>query len=286
MRQLKFFTLVLVVLAALALSSAVMMASAPVCKPGDTGYNPSADLSGSLIGPGFHSGSITNKSTVCAYEVGIASYRKYDISDSVIATQELFDFKLAVVQPGQTLGPDVLKVKLPECATQVDLFWGPLIPSFANGDRYSSPVNRLLAARHINDKGVCKQGGGRGCTLGYWKNHLNAWGPTGYNPHHTVAFMFKNASLYPSLANQTLLQGLNFTGGPTLTHKAALLIKQAIPAVLSANHPGVDDYPLSAATVIMQVNAALASGNAQTMQTLQAQLDQFNNLGCPLNGRR
>jgi hypothetical protein len=46
-------------------------------------------------------------------------------------------------------------------------------------------------------------------------------------------------------------------------------------------HAGVT-YPLSTAGVIDQVNAALASGNRNTMLQLAGELDVLNNLGCPL----
>jgi hypothetical protein len=42
------------------------------------------------------------------------------------------------------------------------------------------------------------------------------------------------------------------------------------------------EFPLSQSDVIAQVNAALASGNRQTMLSLASQLDKLNNLGCPM----
>jgi hypothetical protein len=41
------------------------------------------------------------------------------------------------------------------------------------------------------------------------------------------------------------------------------------------------NYPLTVSQVISQVNAALASLNRGTMLTLEAQLDQYNNLESP-----
>jgi len=41
---------------------------------------------------------------------------------------------------------------------------------------------------------------------------------------------------------------------------------------------------MTTADVIADVNAALASGDRQTMLDLAGELDADNNLGCPLNG--
>jgi hypothetical protein len=55
-----------------------------------------------------------------------------------------------------------------------------------------------------------------------------------------------------------------------------------VAALLNSAHPAID-YPLSAAQVIADVNAALASGDRKTMITLAKQLDRSNNAPCPLN---
>jgi len=84
------------------------------------------------------------------------------------------------------------------------------------------------------------------------------------------------------LDNRTLLQALSFQGGSSTTAAARILLRAAVSALLNSASPDVD-YPLTTAQVIAQVNAALASNNRSTMLTLAAQLDLFNNLGCPLN---
>jgi hypothetical protein len=125
-------------------------------------------------------------------------------------------------------------------------------------------------------------GGGQGCTPGYWKNHPDSWPPTGYSPSQTVKSVFAQAASYPSLGNATLLNALSFDGGSTLEGAAANLLRAAVAALLDASHPGVD-YPRTPASVISDVNAALASNNRDTMLSLASQLDADNNLGCPLN---
>lgn len=122
-----------------------------------------------------------------------------------------------------------------------------------------------------------------GCTPGAWKKHLlkaGEWVPTGYSPDQTVVSVFSGAAAYPDLASATLLEALSFKGGDTVEEKAETLLRVAVAALLNAAHPDVN-YPMSAGVVIAKVNAALASGDPNTMLDLKAILDDYNNLGCP-----
>jgi hypothetical protein len=82
--------------------------------------------------------------------------------------------------------------------------------------------------------------------------------------------------------NVTLANALRFNGGSGLTGAARNLLRAAVAALLNSSSPDVD-YALTTAEVIQLVNAALASNNRNTMLTLAAQLDRYNNRGCPLN---
>jgi len=105
-------------------------------------------------------------------------------------------------------------------------------------------------------------GGGEGCTPGYWKNHLGAWGPTGYSTGDKFDTVFGVSMFGPNI---TLLQALNQGGGGIYA-----LGRHGVAALLSAAHPGVD-YPLTIAEVI----TAVQSGNKDL-------LERSNELGCPL----
>lgn len=124
--------------------------------------------------------------------------------------------------------------------------------------------------------------GGQGCTPGYWKNHTDSWPATGYSPGQKVQSVFAKASLYPGLGSDTLHAALSFKGGSTLEGAAGNLLRASVAALLDASHPGVD-YPRTPASVISDVDAALASGNRDTLLSLASALDADNNLGCPLN---
>lgn len=118
-----------------------------------------------------------------------------------------------------------------------------------------------------------------GCTPGYWKNHLDSW--QGYTSGQTLESVFDVPDSL-GMDNNTLLQALDFGGGPGVTGGAQILFRAAAAALLNAEHSGVN-YPLTTAQVISQVNAALATNNRDAMLTLATDLDIKNNLGCPLN---
>jgi uncharacterized repeat protein (TIGR01451 family) len=120
-----------------------------------------------------------------------------------------------------------------------------------------------------------------GLTPGYWKNHLDSWVPTGFNPNQTLESVFDVPNSL-GLDNATLLEALNFGGGGGTKGAAQTLLRAAVAALLNSAHPNID-YPRSTASVINDVNAALASGSRSTMLTLAAALDADNNLGGDIN---
>jgi uncharacterized repeat protein (TIGR01451 family) len=113
---------------------------------------PEIALSGTIqAGGGAAAGYITNNAEVaCDFEIGLASYRKFDES---IDTQVIFDSVTPTVriEAGQTIS---LSVTLPACAGQVDLFYGPVISPTFGSQRYG---DRLLAAVHFGGEDYCTQ---------------------------------------------------------------------------------------------------------------------------------
>ena len=129
---------------------------------------------------------------------------------------------------------------------------------------------------------------GKGCTPGYWKQpqHFDSWKPTGLAPTGQIGNVFSKSSLYTldgkKMSKYTLVEGLAFQGGSGLVGAAQILLRASIAAELNARYPGLG-YPWTAAAVVTATNNALASANRVTMLTLAAQLDELNNLNCPLN---
>jgi hypothetical protein len=118
-----------------------------------------------------------------------------------------------------------------------------------------------------------------GCTPGFWKNHPDAWGPTGFTTSMTLEDVF-NVPDSLGLDSVTLLDALSFEGGMGNLGAAKILLRAAVAAILNAAHPDVD-YDFTVAEIVADVNAALA-GNRNDMLELAADLDAANNAGCPL----
>ena len=129
-------------------------------------------------------------------------------------------------------------------------------------------------------------GGGEGCTPGYYKNlkkHLFAWMDAGHDPDDLVSSVFNESANapYAHLGAATLHDGLSFQGGSTVAEKAETLLRAAIAAVLNADNPNID-YAFSSASIVADVNAALAGQNPVTIISLKDDLDVANNKGCDL----
>lgn len=148
----------------------------------------------------------------------------------------------------------------------------------------SEALDNTLGSGAVDGIRICQRQalGDDGCTPGYWKNHTRSWAGTGLTPGQTVGSVFSGASAFPSLASSSLLDALQGGGGSGTAGAARILLRAAVAALLNAGHPGVE-YPRTAAAIVADVNAALASNNRSTMLALAGELDEDNNAGCPLN---
>lgn len=251
--------------------------------------DPEADLSGWLELNGDSTavtGHIVNSSSSCSYDVGLASYFKYENGgDASIPDQELAFSHTSTIAPNSQIA---LYVELPDCSTQIDLFYGDLIYSFtAENSLYGE---RLLAFHH-RETYPCDSGGGdEGCTPGYWKNHEGFWsfkslryvdvffGGLGYLGGGDAALL---AEVYAVIGDLTLDDALSVRGN---RFKYEALLRHSAAAMLSASHPEVD-YPLSPQDVVASVRNAWTSwlnDDLGAVDATKTELDNFNNLGCDL----
>jgi hypothetical protein len=160
----------------------------------------------------------------------------------------------------------------------------PIITGDVEIQMGTATVDRVTGSAAIDNIKVCtrqEELGEEGCTPGFWKNHPARWAATGFSQGQTLESVFNVPDAF-GVDNATLLAALSFSGGPALADAARLLLHHAVAALLNASHPGVD-YPRTAASIISDVNAALASGSRSTMLALKNALDRDNNSGCPLN---
>lgn len=112
-------------------------------------------------------------------------------------------------------------------------------------------------------------GGGEGCTPGYWKQeqHFDSW--VGYAPGDSFDAVFGVDSSFA-----TLLDGAEAKGGGENA-----LARHAVAALLNASNPDVS-YEYSEAEIIALVQGAYASGDFESAKDM---LEYQNELGCPLD---
>lgn len=152
------------------------------------------------------------------------------------------------------------------------------VQALSQGGDFPASLSWIAASLSIENP---PRDDGEGCTPGYWKNHLDAWGPTGFSPGQALSTVFSPAGL-GTLGSSTLLEALNFGGGSSLAQKKQILLRAAVASLLNAAHPDVA-FGMTPAQVIAAVNAALESNDATTILNLATSLDTDNNRGCPLN---
>jgi len=121
----------------------------------------------------------------------------------------------------------------------------------------------------------------QGCTPGYWKQqqHFDSW--VVYTPGTKISSIFTVPGSI-NLGDKTFLQALSFSTGKQDKTGAETLLRAAVAALLNASNPNVD-YSYTTTQIVDWVNAAMATGNRQTMLNLATQLDNANNYSCPLN---
>jgi len=116
---------------------------------------------GGQLGDGTGTVVHTNASGLnCVYEVGLASYKKYD---NVLYNQTLFDSTTVMIGPGEM---KELQVDLPGCAVQIDFFYGPPIVEFkrkgdGNIQYWSTGIDgkdRKLGYNHPGGYTYCSDG--------------------------------------------------------------------------------------------------------------------------------
>jgi hypothetical protein len=116
-----------------------------------------------------------------------------------------------------------------------------------------------------------------GCSLGFWKqpHHFAHW--VDYDPDDLFCDVFdcSTPASMDAYGGKTLHEVLSQGGG-----QLRALGRQAVAALLNATSSV--EYPLSEAEVIDAVNDAIASEDHAEIEALKDELDEMNNLGCPL----
>jgi len=121
-----------------------------------------------------------------------------------------------------------------------------------------------------------------GFTPGYWKNHLDDW--VGYSPGDIVEDVFIVDGITfprwtpPGLIDKTLLEALDFNGGPLFRGAVKILLRVGTAALLNAAHPDVD-YRYTERAVIVRVLSAVWTRSRAAVLVIAMDLDHWNNHG-------
>lgn len=126
--------------------------------------------------------------------------------------------------------------------------------------------------------------GREACSQGFWKNHFNRWGPSGYSPDDLFVAAFEITDFSnPQIASnftklETLADALSMTGGDF--NQAQV---QGTAALLNAAHPLVD-FPLTETEVKQTMQAAFAGviSFSEAVQMFNFGNDAEKECGCPV----
>ena len=145
--------------------------------------------------------------------------------------------------------------------------------------------NTTTGACVNTDNGSCNL---EACSPGFWKNHLppsSAWPNSGLSPSDTLTIAgFVNAN-GPVSMGDSLINALNYQGGPGLAGGERILVRACVSALLSASNANID-YPFTPAEVLSACNTALANNSRSADTTLAETYNGlYNTLVCPLNGK-
>lgn len=120
-------------------------------------------------------------------------------------------------------------------------------------------------------------GGGEGCTPGFWKNRglrIDAWE---YSPDANFDAVFGTSVFGTS----TLLEVIRNRPDVDVPNLYLALGRHAVAALLNAASPDVD-YDLDEAGVIALVAGAYATGDLGIIEDVKDSLDAYNNQGSPI----
>lgn len=138
-----------------------------------------------------------------------------------------------------------------------------------------------------------------GCTPGFWKQpqHFGYWTdpyvPDGDTPTLVGEVFLGIEQYFPDLADDTLLQALDYGGGPDLEGAARIYLRAAVATLLNSAYNsalGGDTWEYAEWTpdaIAARVVEVISWGSREAIIANAEVFDNYNNteLGCPLEGQ-
>ena len=139
-------------------------------------------------------------------------------------------------------------------------------------------LSSLMFALPVVAQDECPQCpcGCEGLTPGYWKNHTDAW--ECYSPGTLLGDIFTFPASFSNLADDTLLEALQYKGGNDVEGAARIFLRQAVAALLNACSTELN-YPYTEAQVIDIVNIVLGWQDRDAFLWNKDVLEAANELG-------
>lgn len=263
---------------------------------------PNNDFGGPGFGIGGQSGSLFVNNVALGNLLIISEDLNSGDPDDADVVGAAFHFDFSGVGSGSATVSSItiIDVEADEPSAKVELFdgVGGLLATFTlpqTGDNGvakiglgpTSGVVEMIVT--VNGSGAIdnivftrEEGGGDGCTPGYWKQrqHFDSW--VNYTPTDLFGNVFgetieiRYGKKRKIKENPTLLQALEAKGGGINA-----LARHTVAALLNAASPDVS-YDLSEAEVINAFKAVYP-GTKQDYNSLKNFFSSFNEQGCPLN---
>jgi hypothetical protein len=130
-----------------------------------------------------------------------------------------------------------------------------------------------------------------GCTPGYWKNHTDSW--VVYSPEDLIGNVFglwddwfNLREELSDIADYTLLEALNFKGGPGIEGAAKILLRSAVAALLNASHPDIDYSQTEELVLSIRLLFSADENPLKEREDfifISGKLEGWNELLCPLD---
>ncbi len=229
------------------------------CNPSSVVQTPKLTLTKSVTETSFNAAGVTLHYTLIATNGGNVTLTGVTITDAKLGALTCTPAQPATLAPGATL-----KCTGAYVTTQADVN-ARKVDNTANatGVPPSGPALSVTASASV----PVVQTNVSTCTPGYWKNHTESW-PASYAPSQLISAVYTIPTGLASLGAKTLLQGLSFQGGSTVSGAAEILLRASIAALLNGKSGVVSD-----------TNAALSTNDRSTILTLATALDNYNNSG-------
>jgi len=240
-----------------------------------------------LIDTGTNTASFTlTNNTNCTAPISLSTYKMFVPAENPywLSTQQLFDVSSYSVSPNST---QTFIVRLPQCRTQTDSWYGQAPTSLLDSNPYSYPSVPFVLNWIFSQDPLCQIGQGPTRTLGFWQTHtaytsgiFSGFGGTLTIRTHIINDTSKLfAGFYASIPKTT-----SGSQRSALDKARMQMLQQWLAAKLNCQAFGCSS---ATQTLLTDATTAWAGTNTSLIQSYASQLDVYNNSNdaLPISGQ-